>query len=90
MNEWMWPVLTFIVGLPSAFAWTMLIYAVSEHKAWEAAFWDGVVTTAGSLATLTFWSQSGDDWKVLFAWMLANCTGTYLNVRRKGKQKAAV
>jgi len=82
--------LTFLAGLPTAWAYGQYIINVEKRKAIKAAIWDLVVLVLAQLITLTLWAHADNSISVLIGWIVGNVLGTYLVIkyqRRKENDK---
>lgn len=73
--------ISFLAGLPTAWAWGEYILALERRKACRAAVWDFVIGILGYVVGLTLWAMSGDNWWVLLSFCVGNALGTYCVVR---------
>lgn len=71
--------ISFVVGLPSAYAWVVWARAVNRSDAVTAVLSDLVIVAGGLVPTAL--SISLGDWRILLAGGAANLVGTYIGVR---------
>lgn len=74
--------MTFIAGIPTAWAFGRYTQCVVERKPFKAALWDLLIILLSSAGVLTAWAESGNDPLLLVSWAAGNAIGTYLVVRR--------
>ena len=79
-------ILTFLAGLPTAWAFGRYLINVEKRRATKAAAWDFVILTLAQLVTLNLWARADDSAWVLMAWILGNVVGTYLVIRNQHKK----
>lgn len=72
--------LSFLIGLPNAFAWACYVEAIQARSPAHAAFWDGCIVLLGVVGVLTVWERSERSVFVLLAGALGGMLGTYWTV----------
>ena len=72
--------LSFLIGLPNAFAWAKYTHAIVQQNAAHAALWDGCIVLLGVVGVLTVWEKSERSVFVLLAGAAGGMLGTYWTV----------
>jgi len=76
-------ILTFLAGLPTAWAYGRYLISVEKRRPKRAAAWDFVILVLAQLVTLNLWAIADDSIWVLVSWVLGNVLGTYLVINQQ-------
>lgn len=81
--------LSYVVGIITAWAFGKYMIAVAQRKAVIAAGWDFTIMFFAQVIVLTLWARYDDSVLVLLGYIFGNSTGTYLVTRFSKKESDA-
>ena len=80
--------LSFLGGVPAAWAWGKYFFHMRRGHAIQAALWDMTIGALGLFLTLTLWSMAGNSPLVLVTYLVGSSIGTFFVVKHNQSKKA--